>query len=72
MALRDYWIVRVRKEDSEKFQTFYTTSKNKIQSMRDGGFSMKTICHFKAAVLTGMDLSPLPSAEFFEPVYKKK
>jgi len=70
MALRNYWIVRVKKEDNEKLQTFYTSSRQKIDAMKEAGFTMKVVCQFSAAVMSSMTLSPLPSPPDFIPVQK--
>lgn len=68
MVLRKYFIVKYRGDETEKFQTFYTTSKAKMIDYKD--FQLRIIATFHAAVVTEMSLEPLPEVEYFEP--KKK
>ena len=71
MGLVDHWIIRVRKDKSEKWQTFYTTSKNKIQNYKDAEYKVRHVANFQA-VMRYMDLSPLPEVEFFVPVKEEE
>jgi hypothetical protein len=61
-----HYIVKVRKDDSEKFRVFYTTSTKKIQRLKDAGFTVVATVKFKAAVLKEMSLKPLPEPSQWE------